>query len=271
MIRIQHLRVTFAPRTPLEKSVFTDFSLTIPAGQFVTVIGSNGAGKSTLLNAVSGEVNTTNGLQSGQIVIAGRDVTHQRVPQRAKLVSRVFQNPLAGSCADLTVEENLVLAQNRARRLGLRRAIGVKQRREFRDRLSQLDLGLENRLNDQMGLLSGGQRQAISLVMATLAPTQVLLLDEHTAALDPKTARYILELTASLIAEQKLTALMVTHSMQQAIAVGDRLLMLHEGKIALDISSEEKAQLSVGDLLDAFALQTKDGSAAVTDDSLLLG
>ncbi|MFK8182947.1 MAG: ABC transporter ATP-binding protein [Phormidesmis sp.] len=271
MIHIQHLEVTFAPGTPLEKSVFKDFSLTIPAGQFVTVIGSNGAGKSTLLNVLSGDVNPTNGLLNGQVMIAGQHVTQQTVPQRAKLVSRVFQNPLAGSCAELTVEENLVLAQNRARRLGLRSATNAKGRRLFQDRLARLDLGLENRLSDRMGLLSGGQRQAVSLVMATLAPTQVLLLDEHTAALDPKTANYILQLTASLVAEQALTALMVTHSMQQAISLGDRLLMLHEGKLALDIGGQEKTALSVSDLLTAFAKQGAQGTQDIADDALLLG
>lgn len=271
MIHVQHLHVTFGVGTPLEKSVFQGFDLTVPVGQFVTVIGSNGAGKSTLLNVLSGEVNPANGLQKGQVMIAGQDVTAQSVPQRAKMVSRVFQNPLAGSCAELTVEENLVLAQNRARRLGLRRATQANERRLFRDRLARLELGLENRLSDRMGLLSGGQRQAVSLVMATLAPTQVLLLDEHTAALDPKTADYILNLTASLVAEQSLTALMVTHSMQQAIALGDRLLMLHEGNLAIDISGQAKANLTVNDLLTAFAQQGDSNTQMIADDSLLLG
>lgn len=269
MIHIQHLQVTFAAGTPLEKPVFKELSLNVPAGQFVTVIGSNGAGKSTLLNVLSGEVNPANGLQSGKVTIAGRDVTQQTVPQRAKLVSRVFQNPLAGSCAELTVEENLVLAHNRAKRLGLRSATQSKRRQQFRDRLALLELGLENRLSDRMGLLSGGQRQALSLVMATLAPTQVLLLDEHTAALDPKTASYILKLTESLISEQTLTALMVTHSMQQAIDLGDRLLMLHEGNIALDISKKEKSDMSVSALLQAFSQQGKT-SQQLADDALLL-
>lgn len=271
MIHIQHLQVTFSAGTPLEKSVFQDFSLTVPAGEFVTLIGSNGAGKSTLLNVLSGEVNPANGLKKGRVTIAGRDVTQQQVPQRAKLVSRVFQNPLAGSCAELTVEENLVLAQNRARRLGLRSATNQQKREQFRDRLARLGLGLENRLSDRMGLLSGGQRQAVSLVMATLAPTQVLLLDEHTAALDPKTASYILELTASLVTEHKLTTLMVTHSMQQAIDLGDRLLMLHEGNLALDISKPQKSALSVDALLTAFAQQSQTPTQAIADDSLLLG
>jgi len=282
VIHLSNLQVTFGRGTPLEKSVFDGFSLTIPAGEFVTVIGSNGAGKSTLLNVLSGEARPQHGLHEGRITIADRDVTAWSVPQRAKLVSRVFQNPLAGSCAELTVEENLVLAQNRARRLGLGKAITRNARRQFRDRLASLSLGLENRLSDRMGLLSGGQRQAVSLVMATLAPTQILLLDEHTAALDPKTASYILALTQKLVAEQQLTTLMVTHSMQQAVDLGDRILMLHEGKIALDKSGAERQGLTVQDLLNAFANQHStsdptDGTASVetrdvmANDSLLLG
>jgi putative tryptophan/tyrosine transport system ATP-binding protein len=277
MIHLNNLQVKFAPGTPLEKEVFKDFSLSIPAGQFACVIGSNGAGKSTLLNALSGEINAKSGLQSGTVTIAGYDVTSWSVPRRAKLVSRVFQNPLLGSCADLTVEENLLLAQNRARRLGLRPATNRVARQQFQARLAHLELGLENRLGDRMGLLSGGQRQAMSLVMATLAPTQVLLLDEHTAALDPKTASYILKLTSALVAEQQLTTLMVTHSMQQALDLGDRLLMLHEGKLALDITGPEREGLSVSDLLAAFAQQgaIAQGDAAegmaIADDVLLLG
>ena len=272
MIHISDLEVVFSLGTPLEKKVFHQLSLTIPAGEFITIIGSNGAGKSTLLNVLSGEVNPRSGLKNGQVVISDRDVTSWSVTKRSRLLSRVFQNPLAGSCADLTVEENLVLAQNRTQQLGLRPAIGKIRRRQFRERLSHLGLGLEDRLGDRMGLLSGGQRQAVSLVMATLAPTQVLLLDEHTAALDPKTARFILELTRSLVAEQKLTTIMVTHSMQQALELGNRTLMLHEGAIALDISGKERKGLSVSDLLATFANQKDSRSAqAVSDDALLLG
>ncbi len=285
MIHLNNLQVTFAPGTPLEKLVFKDFSLTIPTGQFACVIGSNGAGKSTLLNALSGEIRAKSGLQSGTVTIAGYDVTGWSVSRRAKLVSRVFQNPLLGSCADLTVEENLLLAQNRARRLGLRPATNRLARQQFQSRLAHLELGLEDRLGDRMGLLSGGQRQALSLVMATLAPTQVLLLDEHTAALDPKTASYILKLTAALVSEQPLTTLMVTHSMQQALDLGDRLLMLHEGQLVLDIAGAEREGLTVNDLLAAFAHQSAQlgiggderGTAipsegfAIADDALLLG
>lgn len=282
MIYVSDLEVVFSADTPLEKTVLQGLSLTIPAGEFITVIGSNGAGKSTLLNVISGEVNPHSGLKGGRVVIADRDVTDWSVARRAKLISRVFQNPLAGSCADLSVEENLVLAQRRTQGLSLRPALSKTRRKQFRERLSRLGLGLENRLGDRMGLLSGGQRQAVSLIMATLAPTQVLLLDEHTAALDPKTASFILELTQSLVTEQQLTTLMVTHSMQQALDLGDRTLMLHEGAIALDISGEAREDLCVNDLLAAFeqkkseqqtSEQTKQKSeqAAITDDALLLG
>ena len=273
MIHIRDLIVTFSPGTALQKQVFQGFSLSIPPGQFVTVIGSNGAGKSTLLNALSGEVIS----QGGQITVADRDITRWPVAKRAKLVSRVFQNPLAGSCADLTLEENLVLAQRRSRPFKLRPALTKAGHAQFKDRLSRLGLDLENRLGDRMGLLSGGQRQAASLVMATLAPSQVLLLDEHTAALDPKTASYILELTQKLVAEQQLTTLMVTHSMQQALDLGDRTLMLHEGRPVLDIAGESRKGLSVNDLLAAFAQNRANNPAAeeastpIADDSLLLG
>lgn len=271
MIHISNLHVTFSPGTPLEKRVFDGFTLTIPAGEFVTVIGSNGAGKSTLLNVLSGEVNSSSGLHQGQVTIGGYDVTDWSVARRAKLVSRVFQNPLAGSCASLTLEENLVLAQGRTRSLGLRPAVNKTRRRDFRDRLARLGLGLEDRLGDQMGLLSGGQRQAVSLVMATLAPTQVLLLDEHTAALDPQTASYILSLTQQLVREQQLTTIMVTHSMQQALDLGDRTLMLHKGRTALDTAGEERKGLTVNDLLNAFARQNPSEAGMIDDDALLLG
>ncbi|MEL6159847.1 MAG: ATP-binding cassette domain-containing protein [Cyanobacteria bacterium J06623_5] len=280
MLHLSDLQVTFSPGTPLEKLVFRDFSLTIPPGQFVTVIGSNGAGKSTLLNVLSGEVNTSSGLQAGQVMIAERNVTSWSVARRAKLVSRVFQNPLAGSCAELSLEENLLLAQRRSQSLSLRPALTKPLRRQFRERLATLNLGLEDRLGDKMGLLSGGQRQAVSLLMATLAPTKVLLLDEHTAALDPTTAAYILDLTRELVIGKQLTTLMVTHSMQQALDLGDRTLMLHDGRIVLDISGSDRVGLSVNDLLDAFARQNsmrsdtdvdmRAGVDAIADDSLLL-
>lgn len=277
MIQISDLQITFSPGTALQTQVFSGLSLLIPAGQFVTVIGSNGAGKSTLLNAISGAVIP----QGGRILVAGYDITEWPIAKRAKLVSRVFQNPLAGSCAELTLEENLVLAQRRARtfslKSGFKPALSQSVRSQFRERLASLSLGIENRLGDRMGLLSGGQRQAASLVMATLAPTQVLLLDEHTAALDPKTASEILSLTRQLVVEKQLTTLMVTHSMQQALDLGDRTLMLHEGRPILDIAGTERQGLTVNDLLNQFerkrAKQSDPSTSALNpfdEDALLL-
>lgn len=248
MIHLDSIYVTFNAGTPLAAPALCGVDLQIPEGQFVTVIGSNGAGKSTLLNVLSGGILP----QRGRVKIADAVVTRWPVAQRSHLVSRVFQNPLAGSCADLTVEENLALAQRRGRRRGLTWALNSQLRRTFRDRLARLDLGLENRLGDRMGLLSGGQRQAICLLMATLADHKILLLDEHTAALDPKTAQFVLDLTRDLVAEQQLTTLMVTHSMRQALDVGDRTVMMHQGQIAFDVCGEEREHLDVDDLLRRF-------------------
>jgi putative tryptophan/tyrosine transport system ATP-binding protein len=264
MIQLEAIHVTFNPGTPLQNRALTGLDLTIPIGQFVTVIGSNGAGKSTLLNVLSGDVIG----DRGRVLINQQDVTRWPTPQRAKLVARVFQNPLAGSCAQLTVEENLALAMRRGQARGLRPALTKSVRQTFCDRLAQLGLGLEKRLGDRMGLLSGGQRQAIGLLMSTLAEQQILLLDEHTAALDPQTAEYVLQLTQALVTERQLTTLMVTHSMQQALKMGDRTIMLHQGKIILDIAASDRDGLTVTDLLQRFAqLQGED----LTDDALLLG
>ena len=263
MITLTDIDVTFNPGTPLAKPALLGLSLTIPAGQFITVIGSNGAGKSTLLNVISGDLRP----DRGQIKINDREVTHQSAAQRARQVARVFQNPLAGSCAELTIEENLALALRRGKGTRLRPALNARIRDQFRARLADLGLGLEHRLRDRMGLLSGGQRQVVSLLMSTLSPAQILLLDEHTAALDPKTAAYTLQLTQTLIAEQQLTALMVTHSMQQALDYGDRLLMLHGGRIVLDRTGTERDRLTVTELLTQFVQQGQ----TISDDSLLLG
>jgi putative tryptophan/tyrosine transport system ATP-binding protein len=263
MIQLEAIDVTFNPGTPLENRALTGVDLTIPLGQFVTVIGSNGAGKSTLLNVLSGDVM----VDRGKVLIDQQDVTAWPTPQRAKLVARVFQNPLAGSCAHLTVAENLALAARRGQARRLNPALTAAVQRGFRDRLAQLGLGLEKRLGDRMGLLSGGQRQAISLLMSTLAEQQILLLDEHTAALDPQTAAYVLKLTQAIVTERQLTTLMVTHSMAQALAMGDRIIMLHQGKIIFDIASPERDGLTVADLLERFAQLQGD---ALTDDALLL-
>ncbi|WP_293766257.1 ABC transporter ATP-binding protein [uncultured Aquitalea sp.] len=264
MMRADNLFKTFNPGTPLENPVLRGLSLTIESGQFLTVIGSNGAGKSTFLNAISGDVTP----DSGSLFIDQQDVTRLASWQRAGLVARVFQDPLAGTCEGLTIEENLALAMQRGQRRGLSRAVKAAQREAFRDKLATLKLGLENRLGDRMGLLSGGQRQAVSLLMASLQPSRLLLLDEHTAALDPKTAAFVLELTDRIISENKLTALMVTHSMRQALDHGQRTVMLHQGRVVLDVSGEQRARMDVPDLLAMFE---KTRGEQLDDDALLLG
>jgi len=263
MISINNLRVTFGKGTPLENKALRGLSLTVPKGEFVTVIGSNGAGKSTFLNALSGE--TT--VDSGSITIAEQSVTNLPTHKRAHLVSRVFQDPLAGTCENLTIEENLALAIKRGKKRGLGPANKKQYLEFFRDQLRYLNLGLEQRLQDKMGLLSGGQRQAISLLMATLKPSEVLLLDEHTAALDPKTAKFVLDLTEAIIEQHQLTAIMVTHSMRQALDVGTRTVMLHEGKVAFDIANPAREGLDVPDLLNLFE---QNRGEALADDGLLL-
>lgn len=263
MITLTDLCVTFGRGTVLESRALRGLDLSIPAGQFVTVIGSNGAGKSTLLNALTGDVMP----ERGRIEIAGQDVTRWSAPARAALIARVFQDPLAGSCEALSIEENLALAAARGRRRGLGRAVSAARRSEFQARLARLGLGLERRLGDRMGLLSGGQRQVVSLVMATLAPTRILLLDEHTAALDPRTAGFVLELTRELVAEQALTTLMVTHSMRQALDHGERTIMLHEGRICFDLAAEQRARMDVPDLIALFS----QGGRQLDEDALLLG
>jgi putative tryptophan/tyrosine transport system ATP-binding protein len=267
MLTLTNLHVTFNPGTPLMKAALLGLDLTIPTGQFITVIGSNGAGKSTLLNVISGDIRP----QQGQVSINDQDITPWPAAKRALMISRVFQNPLLGTCPELTLEENLVLALRRGKPKRLKPALNKSLRDRFRDRLASLGLGLETRLCDRIGLLSGGQRQAVSLVMATLAPTQILLLDEHTAALDPKTAQAILQLTQTLVSENQLTTLMVTHSMQQALTLGDRLLMLHEGRILFDISGNERTHLQVNDLIARFSShQFSSHQEEITNDTLLL-
>ncbi len=263
MIRVSNLGVTFGAGTPLEKHALNGIDLSIEAGEFVTLIGSNGAGKSTLLGAVAGDVSAS----GGSIHIGDADVTRWGTAKRASLVARVFQDPLAGSCGTLTIVENLALAVARGGKRGLGGALSSKRRALFRERIAPLGLGLENRLEDQMGLLSGGQRQAVSLVMATLADSRVLLLDEHTAALDPHMAAFVLDLTVRFQRELSLTTLMVTHSMRQALDVGTRTVMLHEGKVVLDVKADERAGLTVADLVAMFS---KVRGQEITDDALLL-
>jgi len=263
MITVNDIHVVFNAGTPLENRALRGLSLHIPKGQFVTVIGSNGAGKSTLLNALAGEASCS----SGSIQLEDQDITDWPVHRRAPRIARVFQDPLMGTCENLTIEENLALAQARTKARSLSRAAKRAYRQRFIDKLSTLQLGLEHRLSDKIGLLSGGQRQAVSLLMASLNPMKLLLLDEHTAALDPKTAQFILGLTTEIVAEQGLTALMVTHSMKQALSVGDRTIMLHQGKMALDVSGDQRKTMSTQDLLDQFQKNHQD----IDDDALLLG
>ncbi|MNS53753.1 Thiamine import ATP-binding protein ThiQ [compost metagenome] len=263
MLRAQDLKLTFNPGTPIETRALRGLSLEIPSGQFVAVIGSNGAGKSTFLNAVSGDQM----VDSGRITIDDIDVTRQPAWDRAHLVARVFQDPMAGTCEALTIEENMALAWKRGERRGFGFSLNRNLRELFREKLSILKLGLENRLADRIGLLSGGQRQAVSLLMASLRPSRILLLDEHTAALDPKTAAFVLELTAKIVEGSQLTAMMVTHSMRQALDYGTRTVMLHEGQVILDVAGDQRAGLDVPDLLRMFE-QTR--GEKLDDDKLLL-
>ena len=264
MLSAQGLTLTFNPGTPIEMRALRGLSLEIPSGQFVAVIGSNGAGKSTFLNSISGDYI----VDSGSITIDGEDVTRKTAWQRADKVARVFQDPMAGTCENLTIEENMSLAMCRGQRRGFQFATNRKWREIFREQLRRLDLGLENRLTDRIGLLSGGQRQAVSLLMASLQPSRILLLDEHTAALDPRTADFVLQLTARIVSEAKLTTMMVTHSMRQALDVGERTVMLHQGQVVLDVSGEERARMDVPDLLHMFE---KVRGEKLADDALLLG
>ncbi|MCT7375591.1 ABC transporter ATP-binding protein [Chelativorans salis] len=265
MISVEALHVTFNPGTPIERRAVNGIDLTLAEGEFATVIGSNGAGKSTLLAAIAGDAPP----QQGRIKIGGRDVTREAPAKRAGRVARVFQDPLAGSCADLSIEENLALAAMRGARRGLRSALHADRRKHLRERVAELGLDLEDRMGDRMGLLSGGQRQALALVMATLAGAEVLLLDEHTAALDPGMAEFVVDLTRRLVAEHGLTTLMVTHSMRQALDLGSRTIMLHEGRIVLDIAGERRKNMDVDDLVAMF--RRVRGGEELDDDSLRIG
>ncbi|QFY61648.1 ABC transporter ATP-binding protein [Rhizobium grahamii] len=264
MITLKDIKVVFGKGTPLQKQALNGVSLTIEEGSFVTVIGSNGAGKSTLLGVLAGDVLAS----EGQILIGHADVTRKSTAARASLVARVFQDPLTGSCGSLSIEENLALAARRGETRGLTSALGPKRREHFRERIAELNLGLENRMRDRMDLLSGGQRQAVSLVMATLAGSEVLLLDEHTAALDPGMAEFVMGLTQKIVSERKLTTLMVTHSMRQALDYGHRTIMLHGGEIVLDVSGDSRKDLQVEDLIDMFR---KMRGQTLDDDALLIG
>ena len=263
MITVEHCTKYFHRGSVNEVLALNDIGLQVANGDFITVIGSNGAGKSTLLNALAGSFM----LDSGTITIDNFNVTRWPEYKRAKLIARVFQDPLLGTCPSATIEQNMALALRRGKRRGLGPGVRAGDRDLFTKELAKIGLGLEERLQDGVGLLSGGQRQALTMLMATLVRPEVLLLDEHIAALDPKTAGQILALTREIVAEQNLTTLMITHNMKHAIDFGNRLIMLHQGRIILDVSGEEKQSLSVNDLLQQFY---KVQGEELANDSMLL-
>lgn len=264
MLQIKDITKIFNEGTVNEKIALNGLSLTLEDGDFVTVIGGNGAGKSTMLNAVAG----TYPVDEGSIIIDGQDITKLPEHKRARFIGRVFQDPMTGTAADMWIEENMALAMRRGRSRGLGWAIRGNDRKLYREMLKKLDLGLEDRLSTKVGLLSGGQRQAITLLMASMNNPKLLLLDEHTAALDPKTAAKVLEITEEIVTENKLTTIMITHNMKDAIRLGNRLIMMNAGRIIYDISGEEKKNLKVSDLMELFA-KASDGEFA--NDRMLLG
>ena len=262
MLRLEHISKTFHPGTVNEKRALNDLSLHLKEGDFCTVIGGNGAGKSTLLNAVAGVWP----IDCGTITIDGQNVTGLPEYRRAALLGRVFQDPMTGTAATMQIEENLALAARRGQRRTLRRGITRAEREEYVRRLQVLELGLESRMTTKVGLLSGGQRQALTLMMATLNPPKLLLLDEHTAALDPATAEKVLALTQEIVREHRLTCLMITHNMQSALELGNRTIMMNHGKILMDIAGEERRSLTVGDLL----LKFREASGKELDNDRML-
>lgn len=261
MLEISNLSKTFNKNTINEKIALDHINLTLKEGDFVTVIGGNGAGKSTLLNAICGAWN----IDAGKILLDGINITNMADYKRAKFLGRVFQDPMMGTAGEMEIAENLAIANRRGKRRTLRWGMKKQEKANYQTLLAQLDLGLENRLTSKVGLLSGGQRQALTLLMATLQKPKLLLLDEHTAALDPKTAAKVLEITDRIVSEKNLTTIMITHNMKDAIAHGNRLIMMNEGKIIADISGAEKEKLTVEDLLKMF-----ENSGTTVNDSAIL-
>ncbi len=260
MLKLSHINKTFDRGTVNEKKVLDDLNLNVEDGEFITIIGANGAGKSTLFNAIAGSFYT----DSGQIILDGRDITLLPEHKRAKDIGRLFQDPLRGTAAGMTIEENLTLAAGKGGWLSLS---DKEQRKSFSETLSRLGMGLEDRMKQPVGLLSGGQRQALTLLMATINPPKLLLLDEHTAALDPAAAEKVLEITEETVEREKLTCLMITHNMQSALELGNRTLMMDGGRIILDVSGKERERMTVQDLLDRF--KDISGKALDTDRILL--
>ena len=263
MLQIKNVHKTFNPGTINEKKALKGIDLMLNEGDFVTVIGGNGAGKSTMLNMVAGVYP----VDCGTITIDGVDVTKLPEHKRAKYIGRVFQDPMTGTAADMQIDENLAIAARRGRGRGLKAGVTRKERTEYTELLRSLDLGLETRLTSKVGLLSGGQRQAITLLMATLKKPKLLLLDEHTAALDPKTAKKVLDLTKKIVEKDNLTTIMITHNMKDAIAIGNRLIMMNDGKIIYDVSGDEKKALTTADLLAKFKVTSGE---ELDNDRMLL-
>lgn len=264
MLQVDNIYKTFFPGTINEKRALQGLTLNLQPGDFATVIGGNGAGKSTTLNAIAGVFP----VDSGRIVIDGEDITKKPEHKRAKYIGRVFQDPMLGTAAGMMIEENLALAARRGETPGLAWSLSSDQHDRFYELLKELDLGLEERMTAKVGLLSGGQRQALTLLMATLKKPKLLLLDEHTAALDPKTAAKVLALTEKIVTRDKLTTLMITHNMRDALRYGNRLIMLHNGRIIIDVQGEEKRHLQIPDLLAMFE---KASGSEMASDRLLLG
>lgn len=263
MLKISNVSKTFNAGTINEKKALRNISLHLEPEDFVTIIGGNGAGKSTMLNMIAGVYP----IDKGVISLDGVNISRLPEHARAKYLGRVFQDPMRGTAADMEIQENLALALRRGERRGLRWGISKEEKAQYRELLKRLDLGLEDRVSSKVGLLSGGQRQALTLLMATLKKPKLLLLDEHTAALDPKTAKKVLDITEEIINENHLTALMVTHNMKDAIRLGNRLIMMHEGRIIYDVRGEEKKRLQVSDLLEKFG-QASGGEFA--NDRMML-
>ena len=249
MLSLRHIRKTYNPGGAEETRLFDDFSMEAAEGDFISIVGSNGSGKTSMLNIICG----TTPLDGGSVTLNGRDFNPLKEYQRARYIGRVFQNPSAGTCARMTVAENMSLADNKGKPYNLSAGVGKKRLAFYREQLSTLNLGMEDKLNMKVGLLSGGQRQAIALLMSVIGSVELLILDEHTAALDPKTSENVMRLTDSVVRGKKITTIMVTHNLRHAIAYGNRIIMMHEGRIVLDLADGEKQKASVDDLLMLFA------------------
>ena len=264
MLELSHIYKTFNQGTIDEKVLFSDFNITVNDGDFVGVIGSNGSGKTTMLNVISGDMP----IDSGSVLLDGKELNKLKNFKRAQRIGRVFQNPAMGTCPSMTIWENLSIADNKGKNFGLSFGLNRQRKDFYRSQLELLGMGLENRLSTLAGSLSGGQRQALALIMATMIRPDLLLLDEHTAALDPKTSDMVMNLTRKIVEEQELTTLMITHNMEHAIEYGNRLVMLYHGKIVVDVRGEEKKNLTVAELMDLFH---KNSGQVLNDDALVLG